>query len=62
MTKATGKAAEKRTRKDGKEEEKKEAPVELIRKSSRNEGKVANYNIDDLLDAADKELNGSTGG
>lgn len=46
-----------------KEEEKKEESKgpELIRRSSRNEGKVANYNIDDILDAADKEENGTTG-
>ena len=36
--------------------------MELVRKSSRNEGKVANYNIDDLLNAADKEVNGCVGG
>ena len=44
---------------DSKEEEKKEEVKELPdlirRRSSRNEGKVVNYDIDEILDAAEKD-------
>jgi len=43
------------------EEEKKEEPV-LARRSSRNEGKVANYNIDQLIDASLDMDKGAIGG
>lgn len=43
-----------------KEEEK--VSAEGVRRSSRNVGKEANYNIDDILDAADQINNGSVGG
>ncbi len=44
---------------DSKEEEKKEEVKELPdlirRRSSRNDGKVVNYDIDAILDAAEKD-------
>jgi DNA ligase-1 len=39
-----------------------EEEKEPSRKSDRNAGKVANYNIDDLIDASLKEDNGKVGG
>jgi hypothetical protein len=44
------------------EEEKKEEEPVLARRSSRNEGKVANYNIDQLIDASLDMDKGSIGG
>jgi len=63
-TASLGEPTKRIKKESSKEEEKKEETKgpELIRRSSRNEGKVANYNIDDILDAAEKEENGSTGG
>lgn len=43
------------------EEEKKGDPID-VRRSARNVGKEANYNIDEILDAADQINNGSVGG
>jgi len=37
-------------------EEEKKGEQESTRRSARNFGKEANYNIDDLLDAADEEM------
>ena len=47
-----------------KEEEKKGEDLQPTRRSGRNLGKEANYNIDELLDAADQEAfgNGGKGG
>jgi DNA ligase-1 len=60
--KALAKAEEKKQKKEASKEEEKQLPT---RKSTRNEGKVANYNIDDILDAAEAEQTGGivvTGG
>jgi hypothetical protein len=47
-----------------KEEEKKGEDLQPTRRSGRNLGKEANYNIDELLDAVDQDAfgNGSKGG